>query len=101
MEETTLTEFFEKLANQEYDEVAVAQRTVDLLLPAMENDPENVDMLVVLAEALSTLHRTEEAIDIYCNILFLEPYRADVKFNLGALYLKTIRPHELCESQQA
>jgi len=97
----TLDEFFENLEKEEYDEVAVAQRTVDLLLPAMETDPENVDMLVVLAEALSTLQRTDEAIDVYCRILFIEPYRADVRFNLGALYLKTIRPHNLSESSAA
>ena len=95
----SLTEFFEKLAREEYDEVAVAQRTVDLLLPAMESDPENVDMLEVLAEALSTLHRTEEAMDVYCRILFVEPYRADARFNLGALYMKTIRADHLCESE--
>jgi len=94
----TLDEFFENLENEEYDEVAVAQRTVDLLLPAMETDPENVDMLVVLAEALSTLQRTDEAMDVCCRILFIEPYRTDVRFILGALNLKTIRPHHMGES---
>ena len=96
-----MTEFFEQLEQEEYDEVAVAQRTVDLLMPAMVTDPENVDMLDVLGDALSTLHRTEEALDIYCRILFIEPYRSDVRFKLGALYLKTIRPHNLRESDEA
>jgi Tfp pilus assembly protein PilF len=98
MEETTLPEFFEKLAQEEYDEVAVAQRTVDLLLPAAENDPDNVDMLTVLAEALVTLKREEEAMEIYCRILFIEPYRADARFNLGALCLNKVRPRNLVES---
>ena len=78
------------LGPDEYDEKEVAQRVVDNILQVVHLDPDNTDMLLALADAFSTLGRNEEAIDTYCRILFLEPFRDDARLHLGATVMKTL-----------
>ena len=78
------------LTHEECDEKEVAQRLVDNILQVVHLDPDNTDMLLALADAYCTLDRNEEAIETYCRILFLEPFRDDARFNLGATVMKTL-----------
>lgn len=67
--------------------------------PAM--DQSEIDALIARAVDAQTRHRLGEAIDAYRKLLSAGVARAEVKFNLGLLYLETMRYDEAVELLEA
>lgn len=86
-----LMEALANLLPPDFDDIQVAQRNIDTLVPMSKVDPDNTDMLYVLGNSFLTMGRHEEAMDIFFRVLFLEPDRLDARVSLGAAFMETRR----------